>query len=135
VGRPADEVTLSEPCLVRFGAEDLRLVRQMAARWAAQAGMTEERADDFVIAVSEIATNAVRHGSPQAMLWLCTEGQDVVLAEIRDRGRWATPGLAEAGAGGRGRMGLALARRVCDEVDIRAGSNGTTVRLRMSLSG
>jgi hypothetical protein len=30
-------------------------------------------------------------------------------------------------------MGLALARLVCDEVEIRAGDGGTTVILRMSL--
>jgi hypothetical protein len=28
-----------------------------------------------------------------------------------------------------------MARRVCDEVEIRTGGGGTTVRLRMSLSG
>jgi hypothetical protein len=43
---------------------------------------------------------------------------------------------AAAPDGGRpGGMGLALARRVCDEVEIRTGGDGTTVRLRMSLSG
>jgi hypothetical protein len=29
-------------------------------------------------------------------------------------------------------MGLALARLVCDEVEIRTGNGGTTVLLRMS---
>lgn len=36
----------------------------------------------------------------------------VAVAEVRDRGLWVTPDRAEE----QGRMGLALAHRVCDEV-------------------
>ncbi len=52
------------PCGVRFSADDLRPVRQVTAAWAARAGLPAARAEDLVIAVSEIAANAVRYGSP-----------------------------------------------------------------------
>jgi anti-sigma regulatory factor (Ser/Thr protein kinase) len=122
------------PHLIRFSAGDLRRVRLETARWAATTGLPSERADDFVIAVSEIATNAVRYGSPEAQLELRGGAANTVLAEVRDTGRWEV-GVGPKEAEGRGRMGLALARRACDGVDIRTGLTGTTVTLRMNLTG
>lgn len=119
---------------MRFSVGDLRRVRLETAQWAARTGLPSERVDDFVIAVSEIATNAVRYGSPEAQLELRGDVGNAVLAEVRDTGRWEiAAGLREVE--GRGRMGLALARRVCDEVDIQLGRTGTTVILRMNLAG
>jgi anti-sigma regulatory factor (Ser/Thr protein kinase) len=116
------------PCGVRFGADDLRPVRRVTAAWAARAGLPAARAEDFVIAVHEVAANAVRHGSPAARL-LLRVADGAATAEIRDSGRWR-PAAGTASAGG---QGLALARLVCDEVEIRAGDSGTTVILRMNL--
>jgi anti-sigma regulatory factor (Ser/Thr protein kinase) len=120
--------------LIRFSVGDLRRVRLETAQWAARTGLRPERIDDFVIAVSEIATNAVRYGSPEAQLELRSGAGKTVLAEVRDTGRWEID-TGPREAEGRGRMGLALARRVCDEVDIRPGLTGTTVILRMDLAG
>ena len=118
---------------MRFGIENLRRVRQVTARWAAQAGLPPERAEDFVIAVNEIATSAVRYGSPMAWLVLRITRENMAEAEIRDEGRWP-PGSMTAPAGEEhGGMGLGLVRRACDAVEIRAGDNGTTVILRMRL--
>jgi hypothetical protein len=72
-------------------------------------GLPPDWADDFVIAVHEIAVNAVQYGSPAARL----------LPLMAGPAGW----------------GLALARRVCDGVEIRAGRGGTTMRRGMSLSG
>src|SRR6266480_3568746 len=122
------------PYAVRFSADDLRQVRRAVAEWAAQAGLPEERAADFLIAVNEIATNAIRHGSPLAWLDLQIGGGTTAQAEVRDSGHWP-PGPADGldldGAG----MGLRLVRRVCDDVVIRRGADGTTVILRMGLPG
>jgi anti-sigma regulatory factor (Ser/Thr protein kinase) len=110
-------------------------VRRVTAAWAARAGLAPDGADDFVIAVHEIAVNAVRYGSPAARLLLRVAGRTVAEAEIRDSGRWR-PAPAAAPADGRpGGRGLALARRICDEVEIQTSRGGTTVRLRMSLPG
>jgi serine/threonine-protein kinase RsbW len=122
------------PYLIRFSIDDLRRVRLETAKWAVGTGLPAERVDDFVIAVSEIVTNAVRYGSPEAQLELRGGAGNTVLAEVRDTGRWEMLAAREE-AEGRGRMGLALARRVCDEVDIRLGPAGTTVILRMNLAG
>jgi anti-sigma regulatory factor (Ser/Thr protein kinase) len=122
------------PRQMRFGVDNLRPVRQVTARWSALAGLPPGRAEDFVIAVNEIATNAVRYGSPTAGLALRVTRENMAEAEVRDDGRWP-PGSMTAPAGeDHGRMGLALVRRVCDAVEIRAGDNGTTVILRMRLN-
>jgi anti-sigma regulatory factor (Ser/Thr protein kinase) len=144
VGRapgPAAEPGFPALCALRFSADDLRQVRRMTAQWAAWAGLPASRADDFVIAVNEIATNAVRYGSAQARLLLRAAGRDLIEAEVRDDGRWqAPPGDGDAGSAGsagggwrRGGMGIPLARLICDRVDIRARPGGTTVTLRMRL--
>ena len=75
------------PLEMTFRAADLPLVRRRSASWALRAGMAADVADDFVIAVNEIATNAVRHGSPEATLRLWVDGR-AGLAEIRDQGHW-----------------------------------------------
>ena len=107
----------------------------MTGQWAARAGLTQERADDFVIAINEIATNAVRYGSPVARLLLRAAEGGGAEAEIRDAGRWSPGARAAAAAGRRGGMGLPLAREICDAVEIRTGASGTTVILRISLPG
>ena len=126
---------LPAPCGLRFGAVDLRQVRRVTAAWAARAGLAPDEADDFVIAVHEIAVNAVRYGSPAARLLLRVADGTVAEVEIRDSGHWRPAAAAVPADGGPGGMGLVLARRVCDEVEIRTGRGGTTVRLRMRLSG
>jgi anti-sigma regulatory factor (Ser/Thr protein kinase) len=119
-----------------FRAADLPVVRRRTASWARRAGMPADVADDFVIAVNEIATNAVRHGSPEATLRLWPESR-TCLAEIRDQGRWpggaAGTGTAVRRPAEHGGMGLEVARMVCDDLRIKATGSGTAVLLRMSL--
>jgi anti-sigma regulatory factor (Ser/Thr protein kinase) len=109
---------------------DLRQVRQVTAQWATCIGLSASRTNDFVIAVHEIAANAVRYGSPAARLLLRVSG-GAAAAEIRDEGCWPPSAEAASTAGRSGGMGLALARLVCDEVEIHTGNGGTTVLLRM----
>src|SRR5689334_15644994 len=75
------------PYAVSFSADGLRQLRHAVADWAAQAGLQGQRAADFVIAVHEIATNAIRHGSPVARLALQITGTSAQ-AEVRDSGHW-----------------------------------------------
>jgi serine/threonine-protein kinase RsbW len=126
---------ITAPCVLRFGLGGLRQVREVTARWAARAGLVPGRAGEFVIAVNEIATNAVRYGSPAAQLVLRVTRGDMAQAEVRDQGRWPPGSTAAAAGEERGGMGLPLARQVCDAVEIRAGGDGTTVILRMRLPG
>jgi len=119
------------PYAVSFSADGLRQLRHAVAAWAAWAGLQGQRAADFVIAVHEIATNAIQHGSPVARLALQIAGTSAQ-AEVRDSGHWPLEPLAATAPGGLG-MGLQVARRVCDQVTIRRGANGSAVILQMSL--
>lgn len=117
------------PVSLAFGIDDLPRLRRVTAQWAAQAGLPDDRTADFVLAVHEIAANAVLYGSAAARLLLWAD-EGMVVAEVGDRGRWQ-PDRPD----GRSGMGLPLAHQVCDEVQIRAGPEGTTVLLRMRLDG
>lgn len=130
---PPGTPPLAAPYAVSFSVGDLRDLRHAVAGWAAWAGLQGQRAADFVIAVHEIATNAIRHGSPVAHLALRITGT-AAQAEVSDSGHWPlepSTGPAPAGLG----MGLHVARRVCDQVTIHRGASGSTVIAQMSLPG
>src|ERR1700743_644369 len=69
---------------------NLSEVRALAEKHARAAGLPEERIVDFVIAVSAVAGNPVRHAtSPGSMeMW---SGDDEIVCEIRDTGVIADP--------------------------------------------
>ena len=95
-------------------------------------GVRGTRADDFVTAVNEVMTNAVRHGGGggELRLW----GEDVLVCEISDRGR-GFPAAAYLDRRERpvatptGGMGLWIAQQISDSLTIESGPGGTTVRI------
>jgi anti-sigma regulatory factor (Ser/Thr protein kinase) len=106
---------------------------------AALRGRTASREveEDFHLAVSEIAANAFRHGRPpvSARLWA---GPDRLVCTVSDAGtgfRDVTAGYQPAHGDdlSRGGMGLWLARKLCDHVDLIRGQGGLTVRLVTAL--
>lgn len=109
-------------------------VRALVSARAWEAGLPAARASDLVLAVSEVAANTLRHVRSQGTLAIWRDGGEII-CEIRDDGVIADP-LAgrrlpapESGGG----HGLWLVHQVCDLVEIRSGSAGTTVRMHMSL--
>jgi anti-sigma regulatory factor (Ser/Thr protein kinase) len=89
--------------------------------------------EDFLMAVDEMTSNAVRHGSPPAGLRLWTAPGRLVCT-IRDSGRgmedpFAGYGPAHGADLSHGGMGLWLARQLCDHVVIRQDADGVGVRL------
>lgn len=89
--------------------------------------------EDFLIAMDEMTSNAIRHGQPPVDVRLWTS-PDRVVCTITDRGPgWGDPFAGYGPAHGEdlshGGMGLWLARQLCDHVDIFAGTNDMTVRL------
>jgi anti-sigma regulatory factor (Ser/Thr protein kinase) len=89
--------------------------------------------EDFLMAVDEMASNAVRHGAPPAGLRLWTAPGRLVCT-VRDSGRgWDDPFAGYGPAHGEdlshGGMGLWLARQLCDHVAIRRDEHGVSVRL------
>jgi anti-sigma regulatory factor (Ser/Thr protein kinase) len=90
---------------------------------------------DFILAANEVATNAIRYGKPPvtARLWI---GPEEFVCTVSDHGHGIPdPFAGYIWPGSRdddiptGGMGLWLARRLCDRLDIFDGPEGPTVRL------
>lgn len=114
----------------QFSSSNLTSMRRALTERVVAAGLDHEAGEDLVYSVSEIATNAVEHGSGAGTLWTWLE-DDQVVCLVADRGRLVDPfpGVVPPSLDqGRGR-GLWLARALCDEVDVESGASGTRVRL------
>jgi len=113
---------------------NLAEVRALAEERARMAGLPASRVSDFVIAVSEVAGNTVRHARSRGLLDIWQEDGEII-CEIRDAGVIADsqvgrkPPPPDAGGG----HGLWIVHQVCDRVDLRSDENGTVIRLHMSL--
>jgi anti-sigma regulatory factor (Ser/Thr protein kinase) len=96
-----------------------------------------EQCQDLHLAVSEIAANAFRHGVPpvSARIWASA---DRVVCTITDRGTGCPDSLvgfqpAHGDDLSHGGMGLWLARKLWDHVDLFAAPTGPTVRMSTAL--
>jgi anti-sigma regulatory factor (Ser/Thr protein kinase) len=78
-------------------------------RYAVEAGMTENRAQDVMLAAHELAANAVRHGAGAGRLQMRT-GDGMLRVQVHDAGPASRTGQA-------GTAGL-------DEQDIPGGGDG-----------
>ena len=141
-GPPIPAVSIAtgaEPAVDRsFDGDSLYAVRATVAAHASDAGMPEGRVRNVVLAVHELAANAVRHGAGQGQMRLWVTG-DGIRCELSDAG--APP----AGANGGGQdtrsrdaasagaerwpvehgHGLWLVRKVADQVSLESGPSGT----------
>lgn len=107
--------------------------RHPMAAALAGSGLPTARVEEFLVAVSEVVTNAWQHGAghPRLTLWSDAGGS---VCEVDDDGGGLDDPLAgyrPPGGTARG-MGLWVARQLCDAVVIRSGPNRTTVRLAIS---
>jgi len=119
--------------VLRFGCEQLKMIRSAVATWAAGAMLGGERVERLVLAVNELASNSVRYGGGGGTLRLWSEPQTLV-CEVRDGGHIEQPlaGRIRPTAGQHGGRGLWLVNQLCDLVQIRSTPSGTVVRLHMS---
>ncbi len=119
---------------LRFDRETLNAVRAAAGVEAAEAGLEEGRAADFVLAASELAANSVIHGGGRgtASIW---RQPDALLFDARDDGRIAQPlaGCRRPDPGRESGRGLWVANQLSDLLQIRSGPAGTQTRLWMEL--
>jgi anti-sigma regulatory factor (Ser/Thr protein kinase) len=113
-----------------FARGRITLVRRAASACAAAEGLTGRSLEDFVVAINEVATNAVLHGGGGGTLRMWWQ-HGLLWCEVTDRGPglprgWssATPLPSGFEAGGRG---LWLIRLLCDHVTIVSGPGGTSV--------
>jgi anti-sigma regulatory factor (Ser/Thr protein kinase) len=110
-------------------------VRALVFKHATEAGLTETRANDLVLAVSEVAANTLRHTKSYGTLNIWHD-QHEIICEVRDEGTITDPlaGRRLPDPGASGGHGLWLVHQVCDLVELRSDSTGTMVRMHMAIS-
>jgi len=113
---------------------DLSQVRALVLQHADEAGLTESRANDLVLAVSEVAANTLRHTESSGTLTLWHD-EDEVVAEIHDQGMITDPlvGRYRPPPDASGGHGLWLVHQVCDLVELHSDADGTTIRMHMAI--
>jgi anti-anti-sigma factor len=123
-----------------FDNDSLYALRAAVAAHASQAGLAEGRIGDLVLAVHELAANAVRHGAGRGRLRIWDTG-GMLRCEVADDGA-AQSAAGDAAAGavnpapwrtGPGR-GLWLVRRVADETSVQSGPSGTVAAVSFTLA-
>jgi anti-sigma regulatory factor (Ser/Thr protein kinase) len=127
-----DPLETTVPTVAVDEVRNLRRLRQRLNAAVAGSTLPAWTTGEFVFAVSEIVTNAMRHGRPpvRVRMWVTP---DRLLCTVTDVG----PGVDDPLAGyvpahrnpARGGLGLWLARRLCDHVELRRTPEGFTVRL------
>jgi anti-sigma regulatory factor (Ser/Thr protein kinase) len=131
----APPAPLDDRCRIDFQG-DYHAFRGVLAESARELGMGADRADELVLAANEVVTNAVVHGAaPVGVRCWVVDGDFV--CEVTDAG----PGVADPFAGWElpqppspGGWGLALARRICDALEVAGGRGESRVRLYLSLA-
>jgi len=113
---------------------DLAAIRAVVHRYALQAGLTEARAIDLTLAVSEVAANTVKHAKSPGSLKIWYDAKEIV-CQIHDEGIITDPlaGRRQPSLDALGGHGLWIVNQVCDQVEIQSDETGTTVRLHMNL--
>jgi anti-anti-sigma factor len=127
-----------------FDKDSLYALRAAVAAHGSRAGLAEGRLGDLVLAVHELASNAICHGAGHGRLriWMTTgtlrcevsddgpaqaAGQDDggVAFDVRDPAQWnIAPG-----------HGLWMIRQIADQVSMRGGSAGTVAVFTLVLPG
>lgn len=145
--RPCDITERSGDLLdVVFGFADFARLRRLVAAQCAAAGLTGTRLDDFVLAVHEIAANAIVHAGAGGRLILrrAANGIRCLVADAAPKGQVSCPPPRRADPlempGERGEpigadsgRGLWLAATLADELSIASGPDNTIVSLYMRL--
>jgi anti-anti-sigma factor len=113
-----------------FDADSLYALRAAVAAHAVEAGLSPGRADDLVIAVHELAANAVRHGAGHGRLRVW-RADHALACEISDDGAPQAADVAqwrpEPG------HGLSLVRQVADQASLVSGQDGTLATVSFAL--
>jgi anti-sigma regulatory factor (Ser/Thr protein kinase) len=113
---------------------DLSQVRALVLEHARDAGLTESRANDLVLAVSEVAANTLRHTQSSGTLAIWHD-RDEIVCEVHDEGTIANPlaGQHRPAPDAPGGHGLWLVRQVCDLVELHSDASGTTIRMHLAI--
>jgi anti-sigma regulatory factor (Ser/Thr protein kinase) len=115
---------------INYDGTRLALVRGVVTAQAIEAGLSDERIDDIVFAVNELASNSLRHGGGGGRLRIW-DTPTALVCEVTDRGFIDEPlvGRFEPSHDALGGRGLWLVNHLCDLVQVRSNAGGTTIRL------
>ncbi|MBC6457995.1 sensor histidine kinase [Actinomadura sp. HBU206391] len=115
--------------------DDLHELRAFVTERARRHRQADASLSNLLVAVTEIATNALRHGTPPVTLRVWAEDTDLV-CEVADHGQWdrhALLGFLPPKSATAGGFGLWAARMLVDVAQVRSGGSGTVVRLHTAL--
>lgn len=119
-----------EGAVLEFDRADLAAVRAFAHDQAVTAGLSLDRVDGLLLAVNEVATNAVLHGDGCGELRIWRDG-DALVCECRDSGRIEDPLVGRRRPVGAqvGGFGLWIVNQLCELVQVRSTPAGSVVRM------
>lgn len=125
----------TEPEELTFTRRELRTLRRFVSNRAERAPLGIDRAEDLVLAVTELATNSMCYGGGKGTVRMWHEAQ-TLLCEVRDLGHICEPlaGRTRPKPEQRSGRGLWLVNHLCDLVQIRSAPTGSVVRVHMHLA-
>jgi len=112
---------------------DLCALRAFVGDHAEDHGITSARLHDLLVATTEVATNAIRHGLSPVTCRTWADDRDLVV-DVTDGGHWepeGLPGFLPPDPFVRAGFGLWGVRMLCPLVQLRTGPGGTAIRLRV----
>jgi anti-sigma regulatory factor (Ser/Thr protein kinase) len=128
-----------------FGTDALAGLREAVLGCATACGMSEDRAIDVMLAVHELAANAVRHGPGHGRLRIHVTAS-TLRCEISDPGPASRNGRAPGGAGGQAPgapgtapwpveqgHGLWIAHKAADHLRFTSGPHGSLITAEFTL--
>jgi anti-sigma regulatory factor (Ser/Thr protein kinase) len=126
--------TPSDAASTLVGAGAMAAVRTFAREQAVKFGLAHDRVDDFALAVTELATNSVRHGGGESTVRVWTERESIV-CQVNDNGHITDvlAGRTPVHANEPGGRGLLLVNRLADLVRTQTTSSGTAIQVRFDL--
>jgi anti-sigma regulatory factor (Ser/Thr protein kinase) len=112
---------------------NLSQVRALVLKHATDAGLSDARASDLVLAVSEVAANTLRHTRSSGTLTIWHD-LDEIVCEVHDEGVITDPlaGRRMPAPDALDGHGLWLVHQVCDQVELHSDGTGTTIRMHMA---
>jgi anti-sigma regulatory factor (Ser/Thr protein kinase) len=131
----AQKVPTSSTMAVPHGPAGVRVARQRMRSDLGRTGVSDSVIDDAVLILSELLSNAWRHGSPWRSApdggtvraaWSVDE-DDRVMVEVTDGGGSTRPLPAKPSVTARGGRGLNIIRSLSDDWGVRDGPGEVTV--------
>ncbi len=110
---------------------DLTQVREFVCECARAVGLHAERLPALRVAISEVATNTLRHTRAGGTVRVWAD-EGAVVSELTDSGTFQA-GTCPACPGSEGGWGLRIADEVCDRFDLYSQPGKTVWRLVINL--